>query len=93
MNDAANWHQKWDLVDSAICLHNTAPELEETIKEMSWLSLDTPEEDFKVSKALLWSPPIRRTVGIRCITVDYWISSESNNAEIHSLTILQQQSG
>ena len=90
-NDAANWHQKWEIVNKAICLQNVAPEPEE-----SWLSLEeegAEEETSKASKALLWSPPIRKSIGIRCITMEYRINADLTSSALHSLSILQQQSG
>ncbi|EUB62003.1 hypothetical protein EGR_03024 [Echinococcus granulosus] len=93
-NDAANWHQKWELINGAICLRNVPSESGESDDTMFWLSLNTVKEDIiRNTKALLWSPPIPQSVGMRCITMDYLIDMFSENSEAHRLAMLQQQTG
>ncbi|KAL5965862.1 hypothetical protein TSMEX_006412, partial [Taenia solium] len=93
-NDAANWHQKWELVNGAICLHNMSSEPQESDDTMFWLSLNAVNEGItKNSRALLWSPPIPQIVGMRCIEINYWINMGSKNPETYHLAMLQQQTG
>lgn len=93
-NDAANWHQKWELVNGAICLHNMPSEPEESDDTMFWLSLNTLNEGITESpRALLWSPPIPQVVGMRCIEMNYWINMGSKSPEAYRLAMLQQQTG
>uniref|UniRef100_A0A915EYT1 MAM domain-containing protein n=1 Tax=Echinococcus canadensis TaxID=519352 RepID=A0A915EYT1_9CEST len=83
-NDAANWHQKWELINGAICLRNVPSESGESDDTMFWLSLNTVKEDtIRNTKALLWSPPIPQSVGMRCITMNYLIDMFSENSEAH----------
>ncbi|VDM34070.1 unnamed protein product [Hydatigera taeniaeformis] len=94
VNDAANWHQKWELINGAICLHNVPSEPEESDDNMFWLSLNALSESVaETPKALLWSPPIPQVVGMRCITMNYWIYIVSNISESCRLAMLQQQTG
>lgn len=94
-NDVANWNQKWKLVDGAICLENILPQPETRLTDMPWFALLPKSENKspKSSKATFWSPPIPKVAGMRCITMYYSIHVESDETEIYSLAILQQQDG
>lgn len=93
-NDASNWNQKWELIDGAICLKNI-PADPETEENIPWFAVEPKEEDStpKNSKAPLWSTPIRKSTGMRCITMDYNIYVDSDELEGYSLAVLQQQDG
>ncbi|KAM7535734.1 hypothetical protein Aperf_G00000093792 [Anoplocephala perfoliata] len=95
VNDVANWGQKWKLVDGAICLKNISPSPENGITDMPWFALLPKAENKgpKSSKAPIWSPPIPKVAGMRCITMDYNIHVDSGGTEICSLAVLQQQDG
>ncbi|VUZ53337.1 unnamed protein product [Hymenolepis diminuta] len=93
-NDASNWNQKWEIIDGAICLKNIPAE-PETEENIPWFAVEPKEEDStpRNSKAPLWSPPIRKSTGMRCITMDYKVYVDSDELEGYSLTVLQQQDG
>ncbi|KAM3187276.1 hypothetical protein ACTXT7_002649 [Hymenolepis weldensis] len=95
INDISNWNQKWELADGAICLKNIPTEPETAEDDFSWLSVNPKleQETPKLAKTQLWSPPIRKTIGMRCITIDYRIHVHPNDSEIYSLAVLQQQDG
>ncbi|VDO03364.1 unnamed protein product [Rodentolepis nana] len=95
INDASNWNQKWELDDGSICLKNIPIETEIDEEDIALFSVDTPVEPKtpKITKARLWSPPIRQTIGMRCITFGYGIHVHSDDSEIYSLAVLQQQDG
>lgn len=96
-NDLSNWNQKWELEDGSICLRNIPPKPEVVEDDdMPWLAVNSqPEEEEKSrnSKAPLWSPPIRKTTGMRCITMDYTIRIDSLNLGDCGLSVLLQQDG
>ncbi|VUZ53342.1 unnamed protein product [Hymenolepis diminuta] len=94
-NDISNWNQKWELADGVICLKNIPTESETAEDDFSWLSVnpESEQETPKISKAQLWSPPIRKAIGMRCITIDYRIIVHPDDSEIYSLAVLQQQDG
>ena len=97
VNDVANWKQKWQLVDGAICLCNIPVKLQKTSEGVPWLAASTKRDGktSKNTKAPLWSPPIPQTLGMRCITMHYKISEHSKNSksEAFSFALLQQQDG
>lgn len=82
-------------MDGAICLHNIAIETEMHSEDIPWLSGNAKAKDRIVrnSKAPLWSPPIPHSLGMRCITMDYKITVETEDTEIYGLAMLQQQDG
>lgn len=95
VNDVANWNQKWELIDGAVCLQNTAIEPETSSDDMPWLALK-PKEAANVAKntkAPLWSPPISEAAGMRCITLDYAINVEDTHSGFYGLAVLQHQDG
>ncbi|KAM3187279.1 hypothetical protein ACTXT7_002652 [Hymenolepis weldensis] len=67
----------------------------ETEENIPWFAVEPKEEDStpKNSKAPLWSPLIRKSTGMRCITMDYKIYVDSDELEGYSLAVLQQQDG
>ncbi|KAL5965861.1 hypothetical protein TSMEX_006411 [Taenia solium] len=95
VNDVSNYHQKWELINGAICLHNVPADVKLSSDGVPWFSANSRKEDKKTKnlKALLWSPPIPQTVGMRCVTIDYNMSFNNVKSESHSLTLLQQQDG
>ncbi|KAM7535665.1 hypothetical protein Aperf_G00000093819 [Anoplocephala perfoliata] len=93
-NDAANWFQKWELVNGTLCLQNIQLEPKEPSDNLLWpVSKTKAEKPLKSSKAPLWSRPIPQDIGLRCITMDYQISRGSRVSQPYSLTVLQQQDG
>ncbi|VUZ53341.1 unnamed protein product [Hymenolepis diminuta] len=94
-NDLSNWNQKWGLTDGVICLKNVAAEAETVGEDMSWLAVNSKveEETLKSTKAPLWSPPIRKSTGMRCITMEYIINTGSDESEGYILSVLKQQDG
>lgn len=95
VNDISNWHQKWQLIDGAICLCNVPDELKKYTITLPWLSLGAKKEEeaTKSAKFPLWSPPIPQAVGMRCITMDYSISVDLVEFAPCSLAMLRQQDG
>lgn len=94
-NDASNWNQKWELIDGAICLKNIPTESEVAEDDMPWFAVkpNTEENPLRSTKAPLWSPPISKSTGMRCITMDYNIHTDSDESETYSLAVLKQQDG
>ncbi|VUZ53343.1 unnamed protein product [Hymenolepis diminuta] len=94
-NDAANFLQKWELLDGSICLKNVQIIKKKTSQSLPWLVSKKKKEEViaKNSKTLLWSPPIPQDIGMRCITMDYKIHGKSLRTESFSMTVLQQQDG
>lgn len=91
-NDISNWHQKWKVIDGAVCLQN-APKKATGISPMRvpWQTKKKAED--KSGKATLGSPPIPHSVGMRCITLEYRISGNDREPDVYSLALLQQQDG
>ncbi|VUZ53338.1 unnamed protein product [Hymenolepis diminuta] len=94
-NDPANWNQKWELVDGAICLKNIPTEPEVADDDLPWLAMKSKKENKvpKSAKAPLWSPPIPDTAGMHCITIDYNILVDLDESKTYGLAVLQQQDG
>lgn len=94
-NDPANWNQKWELVDGAICLKNVPTEPEVADDDLPWLAMKPKKENEvpKSAKAPLWSPPIPDTAGMHCITIDYNILVDLDESKTYGLSVLQQQDG
>uniref|UniRef100_A0A5K3F0I5 MAM domain-containing protein n=1 Tax=Mesocestoides corti TaxID=53468 RepID=A0A5K3F0I5_MESCO len=93
VNDAANWHQKWQLTDGAVCLKNVPIELDEGTGDMPWLSLNSEKDaaPVKGAKIRFWSPPIPAAVGMRCVSMAYLVDLDSGDLVDYGLSILQHQ--
>lgn len=94
-NDVANWNQKWKLTDGAICLENVQTQPQAGMNDLPWFGLlpQTEPKNSKNVKAPLWSPPIPKVAGMRCITMEYNFQGDSDVDGSYSLAILQQQDG
>ncbi|VUZ53340.1 unnamed protein product [Hymenolepis diminuta] len=95
VNDLSNWNQKWRLVEGALCLENFQAEPQTGMNDLPWFELlpKTRGKTEKNTKAPLWSPPIPKAAGMRCITMEYNIQVDSELGESYSLTVLQQMDG
>lgn len=95
VNDISNYHQKWELVNGTICLHNVPADVKLSSGGVPWFSAHSRKEDktTRNPKASLWSPPIPQAVGMRCITIDYNITFNNVRSGSCSLALLQQQEG
>ncbi|KAH9285140.1 hypothetical protein ECG_03131 [Echinococcus granulosus] len=95
VNDPANWNQKWERIDGAICLYNAPIEPETPSDDMPWLSVKSQKDDKtdRRTKSPLWSPPISEAVGMHCITMNYLIHVGSVVSGAFELAMLQQQEG
>lgn len=96
VNDVANWEQKWELLNGAVCLHNVPIKSKgPSSKRKPWATSKAKKEEKVPQKSPLWSPPLPQDSGMRCLTIDYQISGTGSQttSSLYGLAILQQQDG
>ena len=96
-NDGSTWQNEWTVQRSALCLSARKPSAEQE-DDSSWLPshlVGSAKPERRDISARFSSPPVPATVGLKCLTFSFSITSRRRASGVKkpALALLQRQEG